>query len=37
MTRDQELIMSLWFPQLLEKAKEMEKEEKKEAENVTAT
>jgi hypothetical protein len=28
MTRDQELIMSLWFPQLLEKAKEMEKEEK---------
>jgi len=36
MTRDQELIMSLWFPQLLEKSKEMEKEEKKEADNEKA-
>ncbi len=31
MTRDQKLIMSIWFPQLLEKEKE--KESKKEKEN----
>ncbi len=34
MTRDQELIMSLWFPQLLKKEKEKElKKERKNEDN----